>query len=423
MPGEIPGRSVVQPRPVELVAPARWRLPWVASAALAWVAAALGVLLVVAAVPLFAPLQPEHRLSHRGAEFSVRAGIGATLDEQRQLSITATGEQRIAIQSLPLDVPVAAGEFPLLRYRWRGFPRSLELSFVFRTAGDPEDVQTVALPPAGRHPAYFDLSRLPAWRGRITEIGFAESPAAQLVPEDVAFRPFSLVEVQLWSPSWRGSLAALGTDWFAFRPWALMSVSALGPDAPWPHKPAPALALLASILTAAAVLALAIRRRARLVAGTVAVAFAVGWVLLDVRWLVDFGERAALTRELHAGRPAAARREVVPDRELLAAAARVQGLLAGEAPHARIVVATDAPYAMLRLSWHLLPLNAVPWQATAAAALASTRAPVWVVTHAASGWRFDAARRTLHGPAFAHRARLVLAEGELRVYRLDGAVP
>ena len=135
--------------------------------------------------------------------------------------------------------PIDADAFPILRYRWQDFPRTLELSFVFRRADQPDDVHTVTLPPAGAYPGYFDLSDVPDWHGRIIEIGFAEFPTAQLVPADIAFRPFALIEAEFWSPSWRGSLGALGTDWSAYRPWALMSVSALGPDAPWPHKPTP----------------------------------------------------------------------------------------------------------------------------------------------------------------------------------------
>lgn len=378
------------------------------------------LLLAAASVAPTAPLQPAQRLRHQGSDFGVLAGAGAGIDDDRLLNIAAIGAEQVAMQALTLDAPIVARDFPVLRYRWQHFPRTLELSFLFRRADAPGDVHTITLPPAGRHPGYFDLGDVPDWRGDITEIGFAEYPTAQLVPEGAAFKPFALVEAELWSPSWRGSLGALGTDWLAYRPWSLMSVSALGPDAPWPHKapPVPVLAagLLAGVLLGAALMG----RRRRPIGVALCIALGVGWIALDLLWLLDFNDRNALTRELHAGRSWRERAAIVPDLHLVAAAQRVQGLLAHAPANTRVVVAADTAYTMLRLDYHLLPANAAPASALGAQPALAWGAPVWLLAYATSDWRFDAAGGTLRGPAVAYAARVVVEEGDLRVYRLDG---
>lgn len=379
------------------------------------------LLLVLAArVPPHAPLQPETRQRHAGSDFAVIAGAGAGIDGDRLLNIAAIGDERMAVQSLRFAQPIDARAFRLLRYRWKAFPRTLELSFMFRRVDAPGDVQTITLPPAGRFPAYFDLAEVPAWQGRISEIGFAEYPVAQLVPDDVAIAPFALAEVELWTPSWRGSLGALATDWLATRSWALMSISALGPDAPWPHKLSPVVVLAAGLGVSAALAGAFLGRRARRPGVMLCAAIAIGWLLLDLRWLLDLRQRHDLTRELLEGRSWAQSAEQVPDRHLLDAAARVRELHARAAPSTRVLVAADTAYSMLRLGYHLLPLNAAPATALQAWRRNSSGAPVWLVTYAASTWRFDDVGGVLSGPGIELPARIVFDEGDLRIYALEG---
>lgn len=380
----------------------------------------LFLLVFAAQVPPHAPLQPEARLRHAGSDFAVIAGAGGGIEGDRLLNIAAIGEQRMAVQSLRFAQPIDARALRVLRYRWKAFPRTMELSFMFRRVDAPADVQTVTLPPAGRFPAYFDLADVAAWKGRISEIGFAQYPTAQLVPDDVAIAPFALAEVELWTASWRGSLGALATDWLAYRSWALMSISALGPDAPWPHKLSPLIVLAAGLGVTALLAGAFLGRSARPLGAMLCMAIAAGWLLLDLRWLWDLHQRHALTRELHAGRGWTESSEQVPDRQLLAAAARVRELHARAAPATRVLVAADNPYSMLRLDYHLLPLNAAPATALQSLRHATFGAPVWLVAYATSAWRFDEADSTLHGPGIEWVARPLFEEGDLRIYSLEG---
>ncbi|RYD15335.1 MAG: hypothetical protein EOP90_08030 [Lysobacteraceae bacterium] len=390
---------------------------WIATSLVGW----LLLLVLAAGSPLHGPLQPERRLRHAGSDFTVIAGAGAGIEGDRLLNIAAIGSGRMGVQSLKFEPPIDASAFRLLRYRWQAFPRTLELSFMFRRSDAPGDVQTITLPPAGRFPAYFDLSDVPAWDGSISEVGFAEYPTAQLVPDDVAIEPFALSEVELWTPSWRGSLGALATDWLAYRPWALLSISALGPDAPWPHKPS-AVVVLAIGLAGSALLARACYgRRGRGTGAMLCLALAIAWVLLDLRWLREFEQRHALTQQIHGGRSWAERAALVPDRELAAAADRVRALHANVAAAPRVLVAADNPYSTLRLAYHLLPLNAA-----SASGLSTARsgdrfgAATWLVAYDASAWTYDDSLGVLSGPGIALPAQSLFEDGPLRVYAVEG---
>lgn len=372
--------------------------------------------------PLGAAFEPLQRTHFAGSNFHVV--MGAAVENGRRLGINAVGAEQMALQSISLAHPFDANAFPILRYRWEDFPRTLELSFVFRRADRPDDVHTVTLPPSGSHAAYFDLSDVPEWRGRIVEIGFAEFPTAQLVPSDIAFRPFSLIDAELWSPSWHGSLGALGTDWSAYRPWALMSVSALGPDAPWPHKTTPVLLLTIGLVASLAMAALVLARGWKWVGMALCIALAGGWLVLDLRWLGEFADRHALTRALYAGKPWRERAAIEPDTALVAAAGRVRDLLAREPVNTHVIVAASAVYDVLRLNYHLVPANVAPVGAlTQPGTRQVAMQPALLVVYADPDWTFDAPQRRLHWAGAEYMADLLFDEGDLRIFQLRGSVP
>jgi hypothetical protein len=373
-----------------------------------------------AEAPAGAPFQPAERARFAGSDFGVVMGSGFPFG--KRLGINSIGRQRMALQSFAPPQPIDAASRPVLRYRFAEFPRTLELSFVFRRAEDPQDVHTVALPPAGAHPGYFDLHSVPEWRGRIVEIGFAEFPTAQLVPADIAFRPFALVEAELWSPSWRGSLGALGTDWSAYRPWALMSVSALGPDAPWPHKVSMVLLLAIGLGASVALAAIVLARSRRWLAAMLCLALGGGWLALDLRWLGEFADRHLLTRELYAGKPWHERAAIEPDTALVQSAARVRTALAREPKDMHVIVTAPSAYEMLRLAYHLLPANTAPVGVLmrSGGGISAMR-PALLVVYDDDGWTYDALRGAVRHADAEYPADPVVANGALRIFRLRGA--
>ncbi len=369
------------------------RAAFVIALALSWL-----FLLMWVAVDWRAPLAPASERSFPGSRF--HAVFGTAVPHQQRLHVESAAEDHSVLQSTALP-ELRAADFTVLRYRFADFPRTLELSLLFRTAQNPEDVQTVTLPWPGQGTSTFDLSQVEAWQGEIIELGFAQFATPQLVPAERGFAPFDLVSVDLWSPSWRGDLAALATDWFGAWPWSQRSVHALGRegDAPRAHSAIVFVAIAIAITIGWAALLFGLRGR-RLAVVAIGCAM-LGWFALDLRWQVGLVQRLLATRELYAGSEWPERARIVGDSELLAAADRIKTLLRDEPENARILVQSDSGYSVLRLSWHLLPRNVGAFWHARPLGLALPEGTL-IVFHASDAWYRDPATRKL----LAHSQRL-----------------
>jgi hypothetical protein len=395
------------------------RLPRRLAFAACLVLAAGGVLACCARLPWSGPPRPAAQLAFDGDDFDEHLGTAFGLDGRLQIS--SFGRDGTAMQTRRID-PIEARRFPLLRYRLDDFPDTLELTFVFRRRDHPGDVETVTLPWPGAGTGSFDLGRIPAWRGEITEIGFAEYPTAQLVPGSLARAPFTLEHAALWSPSWQGSLAALTLDWFGYRPWGLFSVSSVSHEA-GPDRPrAPALVLASSVLLA--VLALAARWllgwcAARL-AQMLILALGLGWLLLDARQLGELYQRLFTTREIYAGKPWPERARLVPDQALKRMADRVRTTLLERDRSAQVLVLGGSPFQTARLYYHLLPLDVGFLEETLGANGSRTVPPGTLLALYDSGWNYDPASGLLHGAGAALAVAPLMEQGPLAVYRVLG---
>jgi hypothetical protein len=202
-----------------------------------------------------------------------------------------------------------------------------------------------------------------------------------------------------------------------------MSVSALGPDAPWPHKLSPVLLLAIGLGASVALAALVLARDRRWLAATLCLALGGGWLALDLRWIGEFADRHVLTRELYAGKPWRERAAIEPDTALVQSAARVRAELAREPADMHVIVAAPSAYEMLRLAYHLVPANAAP-VGVLAQSDDDTRAmrPALLVVYDDDGWTFDATRGVVRHADDEYAADAVDEEGKLRMFRLRGAV-
>ncbi len=302
-----------------------------------------------------APPLPAHERVFPGSRFS--AAFGKAEPEQNVLLVTADADDHSSLQRTSLP-ELEAAEFSLLRYRFRNFPQTLELALMFRSAENPDEVETIALPWPGAGSAAVDLSRIPSWHGRVIELGFAEFATPHSVPPERGFRPFELVEAELWSPSWYGSLRALGTDWFGSWSWSQRSVHALGREG----SVAPSSSMVVSLALAAGLLVfwvalLAGFHRRRWVQLAL-VCSALVWLALDLRWQAGLSQRLHAAQALYGGLDWSARAQIVGDSELLRVAAEVRAVTLDQQATDRVLVYADNVYETLRLIWHLLPLNA-----------------------------------------------------------------
>jgi hypothetical protein len=335
------------------------------------------------------------------------------------LRVTAIAGGNGALQVHPLQA-LEAADFSILRYRFDGLPRTLELTFVFRRENE-DDVQVVTVPGTGDGWASFDLSLVPGWHGRISEIGIAEHPGAQSVPPAVAFRPFSLERVELQSRSWSGVLAARWHDWFGRQNWELMSLSALGPDSSQPRSrplaPMLAIGVLGTVLLGWAIA----RWRGPVLIRGAAVVVLLAWLLLDLRWLHNLHHRHAATRDIYAGRPVSERARLLPDQATAHAAGRVRELLGDLDADTRVFVDSGSDFTRARLFYHLLPLNLAPVNLVGYGTPVQ-RANAIVVLFGQTQPSFDRSQGVLLFDTGPMPAEQLLDEGALQVYRL-GAAP
>ena len=382
------------------------------------------------------PLTPSTTLPIAARDFRVVQGAG--VEDGSSMRIGSVGDDGSALQAVSID-HLRAEDFPVLRYRFDGFPQTLELSFFFRRADAPDDVQpavTVPWPDGGWQT--IDLSKVPGWRGEIIEMGFSEYPTPQIAPTSVAFRPFRFDQVELWSRSWRGSFAALYTSWFTYTPWALLSISALGPQREVAQAVplAPLLLLATAASLAAAALLLRWSRRTLLL--RCAASLGALWVLLDVAWLDDLRKKHAFTESVYADKPWSERAQLVPDQDIAQTAAKLRSYLASQPGAHRLLVGADSKYVFLKLIYEVLPVNAAPLQQMGA--FAWPPGDVFVLLYNDSQWRYDGKRGALvdaegrragepqdvvFSGRFGHGSHVepVYEKGDVRLYvrRADGA--
>jgi hypothetical protein len=387
------------------------RLGCAVALALVWIA----VLGWAAGLSWRTPLRPALTSSLAGETF--RVVLGAGVQDDGALRVGAVGGDGNALQSVTLG-GIRAGDYPFLSYRFEDFPRTLELSLVFRRADSPQDVHSITIPWPGTGWRTVDLRRLPEWRGEIVELGFAEYATAQLVPPSVAFAPFRFDGVELASPSWRGGFAALHTAWFAYLPWALQSISALVPDRATFGTASPVPALAAGVLLSVLVLAVLLRWPWWHTLRAAGIAAALLWMGLDARWLRDLNARHSLTEHLYAGKNWDDRLHLLPDQDLAFMAAQVGDWLDSQPPGQRLLVAADSNYAFLRLIYLLLPHDVALLQLAGAAPLPPDSL---VLLYASTRWRYDPQQGAIVGGLRDYPADPVFESGLVHVYRLRSA--
>jgi hypothetical protein len=363
---------------------------------------------------------------------------GAGVEDGSAMRVGSVGDDGSALQAVSID-HLRAEDFPVMRYRFDGFPRTLELSFFFRRADAPDDVQpavTVPWPDGGWQT--IDLSKVPGWRGEIIEMGFSEYPTPQLAPTSVAFQPFRFDRIELWSASWRGSFAALHTSWFTYTPWALLSISALGPQREVAQAvPLAPLLLLATALSLIAA-AFCLRWPQRMAIARSAVVLGALWVVLDIAWLDDLRKKHAFTETVYADKSWNERAQLVPDQDIAQAAERVRGYFASQPGSHRLLIDAESKYVFLKLIYALLPLDAAPLQQVAH--LPWPPGEFFVLLYSESSWHYDEKRAAIvdasghsigvapddvFNGSFSHRPRIepVFEKGDLRLYvRRDAEV-
>ena len=393
------------------------RARWIAFGLLSLAGLWLFLFLAVPLTPGL-PWSPAHTLSWQGKDFNLVIGRGGEIGNA--LRVEGMRPSEGAVQTLFIrDVDTA--RYPILHYRFADYPGTLELSLFFRRAGEGEDIQIMTVPTPGTGAATLNLAALESWRDQVVEIGFAQFPDAVAVPAAQAFRPFSLVEVKLASPSLSGLLRARWQGWFSGGNWTYRSLNAQGPDIE--VRQGPPLPLLLAGLGAGVILlgVLVLHWRGPRLVRAVLLASLAAWLVLDLRWLTILNQRHASTQLAYDGLSLPERMQRPPDHTLVAAAGQVTRALASVQPPPKLVVMAATAHDRGRLMYHLRPLNAGPMDLVGYGE-AGVHEGVFVLLYGVDEPAFDAGSGLLALPAGAVPASAVLERAPLRLYRL-GARP
>lgn len=359
------------------------------------------------------PWSSAHTLSLPVAKVSTVFGVAKQHEDG--LRVSALGADALGLQTWRVG-GLKASDFGVLRYRFKHLPHSLNVDLIIRTAEHSRDVVSVTLPWPGERAGAIDLTRLPQWRGTITEIGFSEYANPQLVPPDAPFQPFTLVGASLQQPSWSNALNVLAADWFGYRSWQQSSINSLAQDAVVGVRPL-LLVVAMGALGSALLLWLLARVRWR---RSLMLVLVLAWLVLDAHWLGVLGERHVQTRAWYAGKPWPQRQRLQADRELVQRAAAVKRALAGEPRGRHVLVWAPTQFARGRLGYHLRPLNVRSLSTGKLSGLAP--GSVLLVDDAADAWQYDAASGVLTSGQRHAYVQPLWRDGAFSLYRI-GVVP
>jgi len=246
-------------------------------------------------------------------------------------------------------IQVAASDYAFAICQCDQLPVDARLSLFWRRANDPDELHNADVE-SGPGGAIRSLADAPAWSGSIVELGIAlQGPVHPGAPIEIN-------GLQLRADSLAMRVRSLLADWAVFQPWQGHSINFLHLEADYTAVRIVPLAALATLLSA--LLFLAFRRSISLKessAGLVLI-LVVGWLPLDLRWMVRLVEQNQQTIARFAGLGLEQSREQSLDAPLYRFATSVRSELG--APPKRVFVVTDEPslsYLNYRLVYHLLP--------------------------------------------------------------------
>lgn len=315
------------------------------------------------------------------------------------------------IASMPA-VQVDAANYDAIEIRVRGISPDQKLAVFWRNRFDPKRTFTVQATALNDIVFRASVGKDANWAGPITGLG--------VVIVGTLHRPLIIESVRAASTSAVSTVRETLASWAGFERWNGQSINVvlLGADSQ-------ALALPFFVATSALVaiglwLAFTRRqsRRAQLM-GAIAI-MALGWLLLDVRWLVNLSQQVQETAEVFSGKSWRDKRLAADDKQLFEFIERARNAV--DARPGRVFFTSDFAYFRARGGYHLLPLRSVAnvyhrelYDPTV------YRSGDYICFFARSGVSFDAQQGLLSwdGKPPIH-AELVTAQGFGALYRVLG---
>jgi hypothetical protein len=251
----------------------------------------------------------------------------------------------------------------------------------------------------------------PGWVGHITGIALAVKGP---VPETLHVRGAIASPMGAWQV-----LRARLREWFTFEGWNGTSINTIvggadGQDFPLPWVIAGAIGLAALLFVLVRWRTAERWQRATL---AIAVAGAIGWALLDARWVATLARQSLLTAQVYGGKDSEARHRAAEDADLYAFVQEARKLMPAEP--VRVFVAAPADYFRARAAYHLYPENV--YFAPRADALPDAghmHSGDWLLVYRRPGIAYDALRQMLRWDGQTRAAELKLVRSGSALFRL-----
>jgi hypothetical protein len=190
-----------------------------------------------------------------------------------------------------------AESYPYLSFRFEGLNRGQNLWFIWRTAGNPNQLYRMPMPHRVDGATTFNLSLHPDWRGTVTEVGIH-------LQGDLRGEPLVIPGLKFETHGIKNLLAVIWSEWTGFKEWTLTSINFLkGTPGPAQQETlSPTLAIASWAGGALLLLYFIGRKKRRHLYTSYAAAVMIPWICLDQLWQRDLSSQLAETRYLFGGK-------------------------------------------------------------------------------------------------------------------------
>ena len=339
--------------------------------------------------------------------FGVAAGQGRIRDGMWIIErVDANGAFIIALPTVQLD----AGEYTAIEVEVSGLTERQPIAVFWRSRLGGGRTFTHPAEVPIRNGLRAQLRRDPNWNGPIVGLGVivAGTPPPGAV----------VVAVRAVSASASATVLEVLRSWFGAEGWTNQSINVVLLGGQYQAFPFTLFAGLTMLLALAAWIGLSRRRGTRTrAAGAAAIVFA-AWLVVDLRWLVNFARVEAQTIESLAGKSLRERKLAAGDGRLFAFIEQAHEHIARHP--GRVFFGSDDAWLRVRGGYHLLPLNVLSiahhrnlYEA------ARYRPSDWLCLYARTGVAYDAGAQALRLDDGAPiKAERVAASGVGELFRV-----
>jgi hypothetical protein len=345
---------------------------------------------------------------------------GEGLKNENGLNVQTFNKKGFALISSE-RLRLKASDFNELEWKVSGFSELTQLQFVWTTRRAPQQLHQLYISYQGSGKGRLKLADIQDWQGFIAAIGLR---IAGELPEDFTVQQLKLKPMT--PDNWQ-LLQRILQEWWDVESWNERSINFIGGGPPHGMlaRPVPAAAAWV-VLSSLLYLGFVLIRRTQFAWQSLIIFFAMGWLILDMRWQWNLWRQNEMTREIFAGKTWQEKNLAGKDTEIFQFAQEVNKILPEKLT--RVFVISPDPngstrYTRLRLHYHLLPHNVYSAFSSLSdlIKLGTTPGDYLVILNPVNGLQYFQNRHELVAPE-GHtplRASLLYSSSKGYVFRVD----